>query len=76
MRGQLYDELIPAYEALQERMVADYNVAILLELVTGLARLLRPARQGAAGFRRMARGSAVRFRAWRARRPRADWDAA
>jgi hypothetical protein len=42
MRGQLYDELIPAYAALQARMVADHAVSpVGLALVQGVMRLLR-----------------------------------
>jgi hypothetical protein len=42
MRGQFYDELIPAYAALQARMVADYAVSpVGLALVRGVMRLLR-----------------------------------
>jgi hypothetical protein len=42
MRGQLYDVLIPAYEALQERMVADHAVSpVFMGLVKGFTCLLR-----------------------------------
>jgi hypothetical protein len=51
MRSQYYDELIPAYEALQERIGADYDVSpVCGGLVKGGTRLLRLARRSVAGF--------------------------
>ena len=60
MRGQYYDELIPAFEALQERMLADHPSSPLgMGLVNGCVCLARLVRRLVDGFRLPAQRSVV-----------------
>jgi hypothetical protein len=73
MRRQYYDELIPAYEALQEQICADYDLSpVCMGLAKACTRLPRLVRRLVDGFRLLAERSAVRGRSrWQARHARA-----